>query len=78
MANQTRSNNSNDAAKRTANQVKAILKSNDIAFSDVENLGDGRNFNIYADGNLRNHVAIKKAGFLIKSRNQNFFHIACF
>lgn len=71
-------NNSNDNAKRTATQVKAILTQNNIEFSSVENLGDGRNFNVFAEGNLKNSIALKKAGFIVKERTAKFFYIACF
>ena len=58
-------NDSNDFRKRTAAQIKAILKHHSIVAS-VDNLGDGRTFRIELESNLKNRVALKKAGFLLQ------------
>lgn len=57
-------NNTNDFTKRTASQIKAILKSNAIAFDYVENQGDNRQFQIGIESNIKNLMKLKQAGFI--------------
>ena len=56
-------NNSNDASKRTENQINSILRSQGIKFK-ATNEGDGRKFSI-PDASLKTRIAIKKAGFIL-------------
>ena len=57
-------NNSNDFAKRNANTVNSILKSNGIEFK-AQNTGDGRLFHIQ-NNDFKTRFLLKKAGFLLQ------------
>ena len=57
-------NDTNNFAKRTAATVKSILSKNGID-CHVENLGDGRTFDIAIEATLENRIALRKAGFIL-------------
>ena len=57
-------NNQNDSSKRTAVNIKSILKSNGIEFSLVINDGDNRQFTIITPNTIQTKMKIKQAGFL--------------
>jgi hypothetical protein len=57
-------NDTNDFTKRTAAQIKAVLKSHKIE-ATVQNMGDGRTFSLELINSLKNLLALKKAGFSV-------------
>lgn len=66
----TTTNDTNNFAKRNANQVKAVLKANGLNVSTVENMGDGRQFSINCT-DIKSRVAIKRAGYILHRSEQN-------
>jgi len=64
-----KTNNKNDFSKRTANQVKSILKENGVMLNP-ENFGDGRHFFVN-DCSLKTRIKIKKAGFILQLSEEN-------
>lgn len=70
-----KTNNANAYGKRTATQVKAVLKSNGIEAS-VENMGDGRTFCIGLESTIKNRYALKKAGFILCSGKEGDKYIS--
>ena len=71
-------NNKTNYGKRTANQVNSILKANDIDAKSI-NLGNGIEFDIRIESNLRNRFALKKAGFILCRGKEcdNFITVKC-
>ena len=72
-------NNRNDASKRTAAQIKAILKSNGVEFLHCLNTGDNRYFDItFQNMSLKHRVSLKLVcNFLIDSIHKNTITIKC-
>ena len=63
-----KTNDKNNFAKRTANAVSSILKSNGIEMKPVNN-GDGNMF--YVNQNdLATRILVKKAGFILVRSQQ--------
>jgi hypothetical protein len=69
-------NDTNNAAHRTAAQVRSILRSNGVECT-VENLGDSRTFYIVTDDSLKTYLAIKNAGFITISRRGGHVELKC-
>ena len=68
-------NDSNNFSKRNASQVNAILSSAGLNCK-VENLGDGRNFIVKIENNIKNRFSLKKAGFLLNISKQGDKYIS--
>lgn len=58
-----KTNNTNDFSKRTAAQIKSILKANGIN-AKVENKGDNRLFYVEAMPTIKNLMIVKISGFI--------------
>lgn len=58
-------NNANNASKRTAAQINAILRKNNFGHLKAENLGDGRDFSIMLANDETNRAAMKALGFIL-------------
>jgi hypothetical protein len=73
-------NNTNNASKRTATQVKAILTSAgfDKAIT-VENTGNGRNFCVGVADTINMRMRLKSLGFILERSNGGpVTYISCF
>ncbi len=71
-------NNRNNAAKRTAAQVKSLLKKNGLECK-VENLGDGRTFCLHTENNRAARIAVMQADFiLVSGLSDKYVTIKCF
>ena len=76
----TMKNDANNFAKRTATQVKSILKSNNIDFDSVINDGDGNQFTIRIENTIKNKAKLDFIGFILlpKWHSKNKLVVKCF
>ncbi len=75
----TKTNNTNNFAKRTASTIKSILNSNNIPFESVINDGDNNQFGILTPNTIKTKMQLKQAGFIRidKFSNNNVIVIKC-
>lgn len=69
-----KNNDKNLHGKRTATQVKSILKSNGI-FCKVENFGDGRTFYLGLKSTMIARMELYKIGFILCVGKESDNHI---
>ena len=60
----TKTNDTNNFAKRTAGTIKSILNSNDIPYTHVDNDGDSNQFSITTPNTIKTKMQLKQAGFI--------------
>lgn len=72
-------NDTNNFSKRTASQVRSILRSNGLD-AHCLNLGNNRTFSVYVEDTITNRVLIKNAGFILRRgcAGDKFIDIDCF
>jgi hypothetical protein len=71
-------NDKNMYGKRTANMVNAILRANNFKAKAL-NLGNGIDFQICIESNIKNRYELKKMGFILGrgKAGDKFINIKC-